>query len=325
MLSGVEIVGEYTDSANVPPVAQIGSNAVSGSAPLTVAFSAADSYDPDGQIADYIWDFGDGGMVRGPNASHVFTEQGSYTVVLMVLDNRGAAGTASVTVNVSAGSPAAFVCSIRASGGDYTSLSSWNAAIASDLTSSGSKLFNVTNRGSYSAGADDGMTVTFSGGGTGTLKHINGDNVAYVVDCAGTINSGTVSIAGGHTFSVSGPGSPIYTAVAEGYNDWPAAGLADNLTLAGWVTDANHSVAIRPAAGEGHNGVITDASGNYTGFAIYGGSATDSAILDQADNLRISGIIVAGGRLMLGDHASVSRVWISGPRCSGKVPVEVKV
>ena len=46
--------------ANQVPIAQISATPDAGAAPLEVAFSSAGSIDPDGTIASYSWDFGDG-------------------------------------------------------------------------------------------------------------------------------------------------------------------------------------------------------------------------------------------------------------------------
>src|SRR6185369_7116393 len=45
---------------NSPPVAAAGATPTSGLAPLTVNFDSSGSYDPDGTIASYSWNFGDG-------------------------------------------------------------------------------------------------------------------------------------------------------------------------------------------------------------------------------------------------------------------------
>ncbi|MFH1522119.1 MAG: hypothetical protein ABIF18_04135, partial [archaeon] len=72
-----------------------------------------------------------------------------------------------------------FVCTIRstigtgAGEGDYDKLSTWEAAINSDLTAATSEVFVVSDIGTYVAGTDDGDSVTFTGGGTGILVHIN--------------------------------------------------------------------------------------------------------------------------------------------------------
>jgi PKD repeat protein len=45
------------------------------------------SYDPDGYIVSYEWDFGDGNFGSGENVSHAYTTPGEYTVSLTVTDN----------------------------------------------------------------------------------------------------------------------------------------------------------------------------------------------------------------------------------------------
>jgi PKD repeat protein len=52
-------------------------------------FSASGSSDADGDSLDYSWDFGDGSAGKGMNVSHVYTEPGTYKVVLTVNDGSG--------------------------------------------------------------------------------------------------------------------------------------------------------------------------------------------------------------------------------------------
>ena len=86
--------------ANKPPVAVTTSNVTSGKAPLTVNFSAASSYDPDGHIISYSWNFGDGGSAAGVYASHTYTTTGTYTAILTVTDDAGDTDTARVEITV---------------------------------------------------------------------------------------------------------------------------------------------------------------------------------------------------------------------------------
>ncbi|MGK9167185.1 PKD domain-containing protein [Inquilinus limosus] len=56
--------------------------------PMTeVAFDGGQSYDADGRIVDYRWDFGDGQSAQGPTATHVFEKPGTYDVALTVTDD----------------------------------------------------------------------------------------------------------------------------------------------------------------------------------------------------------------------------------------------
>jgi len=52
-----------------------------------VTFNGSSSRDPDGVIASYNWDFGDGSMTSGVLARHQYKKGGRYTVVLQVTDN----------------------------------------------------------------------------------------------------------------------------------------------------------------------------------------------------------------------------------------------
>lgn len=75
---------------NKPPVAVIKASPTSGNAPLTVNFDASQSYDPDGRITGYEWNFGDGSLGAGVSTQHIYTLPGTYTVVLKVVDDMGA-------------------------------------------------------------------------------------------------------------------------------------------------------------------------------------------------------------------------------------------
>jgi len=62
-------------------------------APLTVDFDASGSYDPDGSIVSYTWNFGDGATGTGSTVSHTYTSGNIYIVSLTVTDNDGATDT----------------------------------------------------------------------------------------------------------------------------------------------------------------------------------------------------------------------------------------
>ncbi len=55
-----------------------------------VSFDGSASSDPDGQVATYAWDFGDGqGAVDGPAQTHAYTSPGTYTATLKLTDDEG--------------------------------------------------------------------------------------------------------------------------------------------------------------------------------------------------------------------------------------------
>ena len=89
-------------AANQPPVAVIAVDRYAGAAPLTVQFDGRQSYDPDGSIAGYRWDFGDRASGGGYVAGHQYLQPGTYTATLVVTDASGLpSGESTVTITVS--------------------------------------------------------------------------------------------------------------------------------------------------------------------------------------------------------------------------------
>lgn len=58
------------------------------------------SYDPDGTIVRYVWEFGDGKRAFGMNVTHRYELPGRYTVTLTVIDDGGLVGSTSMEVLV---------------------------------------------------------------------------------------------------------------------------------------------------------------------------------------------------------------------------------
>jgi PKD repeat protein len=82
-----------------PPVAVVTATPTSGSVSLPVNFSAGGSYDPDGSISAYEWNFGNGTpLAYGTDVSHTYTTAGTYTASLKVTDNSGLSSTKTVTI-----------------------------------------------------------------------------------------------------------------------------------------------------------------------------------------------------------------------------------
>ena len=90
---------------NILPVAIFTASTTSGTSPLNVAFDASGSYDPDGTIAAYAWDFGPAQTgATGVLVSHIFTVATApakvFTVVLTITDNDGGTDTAVRNITV---------------------------------------------------------------------------------------------------------------------------------------------------------------------------------------------------------------------------------
>src|SRR5207244_698458 len=76
---------------------------------LPVTFNASMSYDSDGYIASYAWDFGDLSPAgSGVTTTHTYLSHGVYTAILNVTDNQGLSSAATHQVVVRNRAPAIF-------------------------------------------------------------------------------------------------------------------------------------------------------------------------------------------------------------------------
>ena len=89
---------------NHPPVADAERSPTKGPAPVTVDFDATTSSDPDGSVASWRWDFGDGSTGSGARVSHTYSEPGRYFPKLTAIDNGGSTDTYVTEVLVDPGS-----------------------------------------------------------------------------------------------------------------------------------------------------------------------------------------------------------------------------
>ncbi|HDM25285.1 MAG TPA: PKD domain-containing protein, partial [Thermoplasmatales archaeon] len=74
---------------NIPPVAKFDFCPHPPKVNISVLF-LDQSYDPDGHIVNWTWDFGDGNISYERYPRHTYTETGEYTVNLTIRDNLGA-------------------------------------------------------------------------------------------------------------------------------------------------------------------------------------------------------------------------------------------
>lgn len=89
-----------------PPVNSVPVAAFSSSAAdLVASFDGSGSSDPDGTIAGYGWNFGDGTTGTGATVNHTYATAGNYTVTLTVTDNAGATGQFAKPITVTAAPP----------------------------------------------------------------------------------------------------------------------------------------------------------------------------------------------------------------------------
>ena len=87
---------------NIPPVAKIRPPAFAVLPGESARLLAPGSYDQDGKIVLYRWNFGDGSTRTYTSwvARHTFIKVGTYTVILTVIDNRGTQSSTKLSIQV---------------------------------------------------------------------------------------------------------------------------------------------------------------------------------------------------------------------------------
>lgn len=136
---------------------------------LSASFDASGSYDPDGTIAAYAWDFGDGSSATGITTSRTYSAAGTYTVALTVTDDGGLTSSVSQNVTVSStpttGDFVLAVVGYKVKGAQHADLT-WSGATTSliDVYRDDVKVATVDNNGSWT------HSTTIKGGGTHTYQ-----------------------------------------------------------------------------------------------------------------------------------------------------------
>lgn len=124
-LTGQSVTRLVVGVANQPPVAVVVATPATGNAPLNVSLDATGSSDPEGPIASYRFDFGDGTVV-GPQAGGVAAHSyaaGVWNARVTVTDGAGAVNTVSRTITVATPGPGT---NLVANFSFETTINGWN-------------------------------------------------------------------------------------------------------------------------------------------------------------------------------------------------------
>ena len=181
------LIGTVPGSQGQSPVAVVNqSGPTTGTAPFTVNFSSAGSYDPEGTALTYDWDFGDGSAIsKIANPSHVYSTPGTYTASLVVFDAAGLSASAALSILVQSPSVIIYVSDIAMSK-TVTGKGTSARAVVTIKDSTGAVKANATVTGSWS-----GLTT-----GSSSVKTNSSGQATFT--SAATKNAGTF------TFTVSG-------------------------------------------------------------------------------------------------------------------------
>ena len=102
---------------NTPPHALFSVTALSGTAPASITFNGAYSYDSNGSPLTYAWDFGDGVTATGVKVTHSYTTAGTFNPQLTVTNGIGITGIFSASVVIKApgtpGNPSALAPTLK--------------------------------------------------------------------------------------------------------------------------------------------------------------------------------------------------------------------
>lgn len=285
-------------AANQPPTAAFTSSANN----LAVAFDGSTSSDPDGTVAGYAWNFGDGQTGTGATTSHTYAAAGTYTVSLTVTDNLGLASaptTHTVTVTAPANQPpvAAFT----------TAVSNLNVSV--DATGSsdpdGTIAGYAWNYGDGQTGTGATATHTYAAAGTYTIT-------LTVTDNQGATAQKTASV------SPTAPVGPLPLA-ADTFNRTLASGWGNADTGGAWTVSggaANYAVA--PGYGQQ---TAPAGSSRTSSLNAVSSTSTDTTAQFSTTTLPTGGgtYVSAIGRLV-GATDYEARVWI---KSTGQVQLQL--
>ncbi len=276
-----------------PPVALF-DYSVNGS---TVAVDGSASYDPDGTVVGWAWDFGDGTTGTGVTTTHTYTSTGDYTINLTVIDNTGMTGSVQhiVHVDVINQAPVAsftavvtgYLVSVDASGstddvgivsfdwqwGDgmvgsgkvttHTYLAPGPYTITLTVTDTGGKTNNTTRDITIvDLPPVASFTLTMSGLTANVDASASTDDV-LIVSYDWSWGDGTTGSGVTATHRYAGPGTYVITLTVTdtigqtGQMTFPAIAI-DNAPVASFTaTMSGYTVSVDAAASSDDNGIVS--------------------------------------------------------------------
>lgn len=223
-LTAAQVASLYAKgSANQLPTAAF-SHEVTG---LSVAFDGSGTTDPDGSIASYAWDFGDGGQETGATPTHAYASAGTYHVVLTVTDDRGGVDDVAADVTVAAAP---------------------NQPPTSDFSVVKS-LLSVTFDGS--AAADSDGTITGYAWDYGDGTNDTGKTPAHTYEAAGTYSvTLVVTDDDGATGTVTKDVTVTAVSAADAFERTVASGWGTADVGGAWTTPSSAMFAVSGGSGK---------------------------------------------------------------------------
>ncbi len=161
---------------NASPIPQGLVGPTFGNAPLIVTFDGSESFDLDGSITAYNWDFGDGSTGTGVITTHTYTQAGTFTATLSVTDDVGleSVSPVSVEIEVLPNDPPTAVGSFLPTSGEAPLVVFFNGSASTD--SDGSIVSYEWDFGDGSSGSGATTSHTYTQAGTYTASLTVTDN-----------------------------------------------------------------------------------------------------------------------------------------------------
>jgi PKD repeat protein len=223
---------------------------------LKISVDGSGSSDPDGNVASYAWDFGDGQTGTGSTASHTYAAGGTYTVKLTVTDDRGGTDSTTSSATVTNQPPtAAFTASA-----DQLS-ASFDASGSAD--SDGSIASYVWDFGDSTTGTGVSPQHAYAAGGTYTVTLVVTDNA-----------SATDSVS--HAVTVTAPVGPVVLA-SDDFGRTVASGWGTADQGGAWTVSSASSFAV-----DGSTGKVTLSAAGSLRTATLGSVSSDDTDMQLA-------------------------------------------
>ncbi|MEA2054570.1 MAG: PKD domain-containing protein [Candidatus Thermoplasmatota archaeon] len=178
--NGIDSVTKHINISNVPPVAGY-SFSPSSPKDVDVIHFSDESYDTDGSVVLWYWEFGDGQTSTAQNPIHTYSDDGTYMINLTVTDDDGASGTITYNVFVRNAPPMADFYYVPPSPYDLDNVSFYDSSGDADghivsyswefgdgnTSDEKNPLHMYTNNGIYTVK----LTVTDDDGASTTVSH----------------------------------------------------------------------------------------------------------------------------------------------------------
>lgn len=289
--------------ANAAPVASFTAS-VSG---RTVTVNASASSDPDGSISAYQWSWGDGSTGSGATASHTYAADNTYVISLTVVDNAGAQGSTTRTVQV--GDPSAafgsdtFSRTVASGFGTADRGGAWSTSGSGFSVNGSEGVVSVGTAGQgpwaqlpgvssvstdLTAGVRLDRRVNTGAAFFGTIGRRVGSadyRLKLRVDPAGAVTVSAIRLSGGETALASAPVAGLtYPAGAQLKTRLQVSGTSPT-TIRGkvWLSTQTEPAAWQVTASDSTAGLQT--AGSVGVFTYISGSATNSPWVFRFDDV----------------------------------------